>query len=301
MSTCDSGYINYAEDNDSYDWDDVTAGTATLKTTTVLNLGDAFNFLNHPNAPSSTQWVELVGDGSTQLGSLLPSGASLDPKLTADTVVTIPAGSTTSEIQAIFDAQPVNLNNFTLRFQLENGTYAITEPLVFKGFHGGTVRFWGDSATTGSGVRSVLLRSDLADSETILFRDVSARLDVAYIHFNASATFTTTTNLISIRNCTDIALTDFRVADSDLGTYAQIGISTSKGAIGDGYISNATNAIDADRSSIVTVRDTMSFGTSTYDLFADNSIVFYDGNVTTDSVTHSSSGGGHVSDDTGWL
>lgn len=70
------GYFDARSRNNSYDWNVVLAGTGTWKSTTVFGDGQGSYFYNHPNRSHSTAWVLLMGDGTTQLGSLRPSGAT---------------------------------------------------------------------------------------------------------------------------------------------------------------------------------------------------------------------------------
>jgi hypothetical protein len=72
MSTDTKIVFNYSLHNDSWDWDDVVAGTVTLKLATVLDEGDAFHFKDHPYGFGKV--VEVVGDGSTTLEDLSPTG-----------------------------------------------------------------------------------------------------------------------------------------------------------------------------------------------------------------------------------
>ena len=68
--------------------------------------------------------------------------------LTEDTTVNIPTGLTTPQIQAIIDAQPHVLNNYTLTFQFGVETHTLTESLKFVGFNSGVIIRGADTTTS---------------------------------------------------------------------------------------------------------------------------------------------------------
>jgi hypothetical protein len=81
--------------------------------------------------------------------------------LTANTTVNLTSAMTAAQIQALIDAQPKNLNGYTLTFQFGDGTYTIADTLNFIGFVGGTVFIQGNpSDTTLSTTKSVFLNAD---------------------------------------------------------------------------------------------------------------------------------------------
>ena len=58
-------------------------------------------------------------------------------KLEADTTVNLDNSMSAAAINALIAAQPKNLGGYTLTFQFADGTYTMSEKLVFHDFHGG--------------------------------------------------------------------------------------------------------------------------------------------------------------------
>jgi len=105
--------------------------------------------------PTITELVgsSNVGDDRTTLNDNFSNLA-----LTADTQVNLTNALSATEIQALIDAQPKNLNGYELTFQFADGTYALNAALIFKGFHGGVTYIYGNSADSSLGTsKSVIL------------------------------------------------------------------------------------------------------------------------------------------------
>jgi hypothetical protein len=105
-------------------------------------------------------------------------GGSVETFLTASKTVTIPAGSTAAQIQNLINAQPRNLNSYTLTFQFEDGTYTLNATLLFPYFYGGPVIVQGNiseaNATVLHTTQAVHLNfSTLAAGACILTRGIS--------------------------------------------------------------------------------------------------------------------------------
>ena len=84
--------------------------------------------------------------------------ANIPRMLTANTTVNFTPGMTAAQMQALIDAQPKNLNGFTLTFQFGDGTYSLNSRLNFVGFFGGTLLICGNAAEeTLASTKSVIL------------------------------------------------------------------------------------------------------------------------------------------------
>ena len=73
-----------------------------------------------------------------------------DARLIADTTVNLNSSMTATQIQALIDAQPKNMNGFDLIFQFADGTYTLDATLLFQHFYGGqTLRVRGNIGESG--------------------------------------------------------------------------------------------------------------------------------------------------------
>lgn len=79
--------------------------------------------------------LEQLQSGDRLLGQTL---------LTANVTVNLNSSMSAATIQALIDAQPKNLNGFTLCFQFADGTYTMSASLSFFYFHGGVVQIYGN-------------------------------------------------------------------------------------------------------------------------------------------------------------
>jgi hypothetical protein len=118
---------------------------------------------------SGSTWASVAGD--------------LKEGLHQDMTVTIPAGSSLETIQAIVDAQPRNLNGYTLTFQFADGTYELgDDALVFKGFYGKELIVIGnpsESYTTVHTNQAVILKSARStDGGVIEFHNCACMVNV---------------------------------------------------------------------------------------------------------------------------
>jgi len=71
-------------------------------------------------------------------------------KLFGTTEISIPASSTSDEIQALIDSVPKDLNGNLLTFQFADGTYTFNKSLLFTAFKGGSVRVYGNTTETNA-------------------------------------------------------------------------------------------------------------------------------------------------------
>jgi hypothetical protein len=88
--------------------------------------------------------------------------------LTEDTTVTIPAGNTEVEDQALVDAQPKYSNGFLLTFQLADGSRTYSNPLIVEGFENVVVQ--GNPAESGQHTNQAAVINSSNSEADIIFR-----------------------------------------------------------------------------------------------------------------------------------
>jgi hypothetical protein len=118
------------------------------------------------------------------------SGVSV---LSANKTVNLTSSMTATEIQDSINAQPKNLNGFTLTFQFADGTYTLSTGLNFNSFIGGTVNIFGNVSESGLHTNQTVILNCSADSRMILCTRYS-RYVISNIKFNH--THATTSNVI---------------------------------------------------------------------------------------------------------
>lgn len=86
----------------------------------------------------------------TTVTQAAPKGYVDSKALSADTTVNFTYDMTAAQIQALINAQPKNLNGYTLTFQFGDGTYntSMTSSITFKDFYGGTLHIYGNITET---------------------------------------------------------------------------------------------------------------------------------------------------------
>ena len=119
--------------------------------------------------------------------------------LTEDTTVNFDSSMSSAEVQALIDAQPKNLNGYTLTFQFANGAYTLDASLDFSDFYGGNVYILGNSSDSGYGTtKSVHLNfSTLTSGDCISISNV-ANGRIYYLQITAPDT--SNTDAISVQN-----------------------------------------------------------------------------------------------------
>jgi len=108
--------------------------------------------------------------------------------LTADTTVNLTSSQSATQIQAEIDAQPRNLNGFSLTFQFANGTYTLTDQLYFNAFYNGNLYIYGNSSdSTLSTTKSVYLNSTGAHH---CFRILNCkRIEIQYLKIESDSPY----------------------------------------------------------------------------------------------------------------
>jgi hypothetical protein len=96
-------------------------------------------------------------------------------KLTENTTVNFTSAMTTAQIQALIDAQPKNLNGYSLTFQFADGSYTTTAALTFSYFHGGNLFVYGNTGESGLHTnQAVIVNSSASSCNTFYFLANSA-------------------------------------------------------------------------------------------------------------------------------
>lgn len=83
---------------------------------------------------------------ASDLNLLLMGSGDSDPILAENTIINLDSSMTAAEIQALIDAQPMNLGGYTLTFQFADGTYTLNNTLYFKYFFSGEINIFGNIA-----------------------------------------------------------------------------------------------------------------------------------------------------------
>ena len=109
-------------------------------------------------------------------------------ELKEDTTVNLVATDTATEIQALIDAQPKNLNGFILLFQFADGTYSLDSELVFQHFSNGALSIYGNASDNSlSASKSVILNFSTA-SNGIKINNSNSDVAVRYLELNVNLT-----------------------------------------------------------------------------------------------------------------
>ena len=104
--------------------------------------------------------------------------------LTEDTTVNLVATDTATEIQALIDAQPKNLNSFTLTFQFADGTYTLDAQLLFEKFYNGAVNIYGKSTDSTLSTTKAVFLDFTGSTNGIFVQDCNAFVAVKFFKIN---------------------------------------------------------------------------------------------------------------------
>lgn len=110
--------------------------------------------------------------------------------LEEDTTVNLTSALSSAEIQALIDAQPKNLNGYTLTFQFADGTYTLSETLLFKGFYSGKIEVFGNSSDNSLGTtKSVVLNfgAGISYYAGLRFENCLCEVQAKYLEITAAA------------------------------------------------------------------------------------------------------------------
>ena len=173
-------------------WLDTTLGTG-LWVLKVRNAGDTgwevvSRMSNIPDSALATITTpgKVSGAALTLLTSA-PVGAGRLPaanvpytKLAANTTVNFTSGMSIATMQALIDAEPKDLASYTLTAQFADGTYTMTDDLLFTGFYGGKISILGnilEDANVNHTTQAVILSATTSSSLFIL-NVISCQCDV---------------------------------------------------------------------------------------------------------------------------
>jgi len=139
------------------------------------------------HASNHTDGTDDIQDATASAKGLMTAAyaAKLDAvgALTTDTTVNLTYDMTAAQIQALIDAQPLNLGGYTLTFQFGDGTYnsTMTARLTLPPFYAGTVVLQGNTGDTtpyepGTTDPAVILDMSAGTTDCIYAFRVAARL-----------------------------------------------------------------------------------------------------------------------------
>ncbi len=142
--------------------------TGTGQVTTLLD-DDVVSIQRQ--TPDGDHYIEIL-DFKTQLA----------PALSANTTVNFTSGMSAATIQGLIDAQPKNLNGFTLTFQFADGTYTLNDNLIWDSFYGGIFNVYGNAANnTKSTTKVVDLNFSATALKGIQFRNNDCVVNIRYL------------------------------------------------------------------------------------------------------------------------
>ena len=163
--------------------------SAATQTHTHANKTTVLDKLPTPSAGDDAK--ALVWNDSTSAFVYATPSSGGGEMLSSDTTVSIPAGSTKAQVQALIDGQPKNLGGYTLTFEFEDGTY--TGSYVFSGFYAGQLNVFAETPISTAGTsQNVILNGTSETSHVLSFVNNNCGISVSSIrtlpNTNASST-----------------------------------------------------------------------------------------------------------------
>ncbi|AGW12848.1 hypothetical protein [Megalodesulfovibrio gigas] len=155
---------------------DTSRMPATHPASAITGLGDA--------TPAAVAETGVIGTSTkpARQDHVHPVPAWIARRLTGHVTVSLNASMSAAQIQATVDAQPKNLNGYSLTFQLENGLYPMASKLSFLGFYAGSLRLQGNPANTSLAAdKLAALQFAALGSEGILMGYGGAEYVVRYL------------------------------------------------------------------------------------------------------------------------
>ena len=144
-------------------------------------------------------------------------------KLEADTTVNLDNSMSAATINALIAAQPKNLGGYTLTFQFADGTYTMSEKLVFHDFHGGGyLQIYGNASNNSlSTTKAVHLDFSGTDGlDGIEAKRTSGIIKVYYLKVS-SANVSNHVRAMTFESCSDVRCYYNYVTASAAGSYGQ--------------------------------------------------------------------------------
>jgi len=221
------------------------------------------------------------------------------PYLQANTTVNFTSSLTTAQIQALIDAQPKNLNNYTLTFQFADGTYTLSDILYFKNFFGGTLYILGNSSdNTAALTKSVILQKS---SNNLVEIEGCTDVVLNYISFKLTNP-TTSSDMCILFNKSNIiysynSFQDSTTSQLGIGVYSEYG-SMVRGV--DNYYYYLFYGVRGQTINTIFTNNSSVFSNNNTDFrAAQGGFVIYQGNAAGSGLTYSSGNAGQVFDNTG--
>ena len=247
--------------------------------------------------PVSTDFFYGIRPGRTPREEIKYSSNILG--MSANKVITVTTGSSITQIQELLNAEPQDLNGYTLTVQFQDGTYSITTPIDLSGFSNGTLNFSGNSAdSTLSSSKSVKLIG--TDGNRIIVKEDGALCNLAfrYLQFDGFNPVTGSIVLTEEVSCLFLACA-FGVAGGTPST--GIFFRGMNSRLLTNQFTGLDRAIEINTNANIHVSNTNGFSTNTIDILSSGGFASYSGNIVTDSLTISTLSGGNICDVTGWI
>jgi hypothetical protein len=227
-----------------------------------------------------TASYSLKSGNALRTGSLYPITASRAVSssyllggsqiLSSNKTVAISSSFTTTQIQALIDVQPKNLNGYVLTFQFADGTYSLTSALQFKSFGNGVINIYGNSANNNSNqAKNVTVTG--ASGATAIYVSNCPYVTVRYLRINHSGTNSRALNCDFCRIVTEYCSFVWTTANTTSGInfYLEYGvgrISSCNFAYGQFHIASVL-------SSILTSDSQSTTNNAAYGLVADSGYI----------------------------
>lgn len=206
-------------------------------------------------------------------------------------------------IQAKIDEIPRNLGNHTLTFNLVNQgdvpsafIISLDDPIVLEGFTGGTIKFQGATTDNTVALNKVVRFTSGASltAKMLEVKNCQSRVEIKFARFDVQET-----NGILITDSNNVHL-DYISLNDTFNSYNMVRVDgKSKVTISNTYAVNYQYLIDVELSGQAELTNSNSL--SGDDDLLVKGIAYYNGDMTTDSITYTLSGRGNICDNNGWI
>jgi len=226
-------------------------------------------------------------------------GDSLDKLILSNNkTVNLDNSMSTSEILALVNDQPRNLNGYTLTFQFADGTYNLSNTLDFRGFHGGTLYIHGNTSETDATVKhttqQVHLNGASVDGNVIFVFSCQSYIQIR----NLKVTVKDYNNAggIVVQGCCQIFIQyNYVVGSGKSNARAAIRVDTSIGGVYSNYVSNIPYGIDCNFGKIYSYDNDDTGTQPNYGLLAGSGATIGKGSTQpTGSISNETTGNGAV-------
>lgn len=190
---------------------------------------------------------KVSGSALTDLDLIPLSAGSIpmanlgDIKLAANTTVAITAGLTSAQIQALIDAQPKDLNGFSLSFQFADGAYTLTSALTFTGFYGGVLNVQGNMVENYNNrhtTQAVALNASASEINGIVFSYCGCSAIYVYnIKMSVKTTVQNNIGIYSLANTGNVFVLGCYILGTGIGFGWGIASQTSNMVVKNNYVS----------------------------------------------------------------